>query len=215
MWKTIILCLSLTFFSANSSAQESDYSALNKKSWWIEGQFAINFFDEDVARLSDNFISDGSIDDYFEGNFNPKLNYAVFDRFFIGMQAGLGYQDFERPEKSNFQAWNYAVGVQAQYYYPVVSTLYAYTELGIKFNHFSIEQGGLLAETQENFYKSYLDIGLSYVFETDWKVSLLLKDVVSYHSATPNFDRRRGWNLNNVFKDFIRFPHFSIAYRLN
>jgi|AntDeeMinimDraft_5_1070356.scaffolds.fasta_scaffold00228_4 hypothetical protein len=216
MLKSLLLLLAASFLSITfAKAQKSDKLDLEKHSLWLEGQVGLNFFNNETARFSDNFTQNSSINDYFTGRFSPKINYAICNQLFVGAHLGLGYDSFEQENDGRFEAWNYTIGLQTQYYYTILGSFYAYAEAGINFNYYSIEQGGSSQKNNQNLYKTYVDIGVSYIFDYNWKVSLMLKDVVSFHSARPNFDRRSGWNVNNVFKDFINFPHFSIAYKLN
>ncbi|MDT0294583.1 hypothetical protein ACFQ3R_12480 [Mesonia ostreae] len=206
----------LVLFSGyNISAQNQ---SLEKGEVWVEAKAGLSFYNRELARINNNNIDYQEINNSLRLEFIPQVNYAIANRLFIGGQLGIGYDSFEVKEiDKNNTSLNYKIGAQLQYYFlKITPQFYLKSEIGVNYNHYRVNPAIETLDTQtSNYLKTYLDAGFNFLLDEDWMVSIFFKDIVTYHSNTPNFENRKDVESSVIFQDFIRFAHFSISYRIN
>lgn len=214
---TLILAI---LFNTLSFAQ--NYEALDnpfeKKSMYLEAAFGLSFHNQTLARINNQVPFDYSLDNSLKFSLTPKFHYAVADNLFALGQVGFGYQEFRVEENhSKTKATNYIAGAGIKYYFwKIHPKLYLNAEAGLQYQYFHSKQQKMMDETiNQSLMKSYLDIGVSFFIKEDILISLVFKDIVTYHSRLPNFDNKEDLKINNVFKEFFRYPHFSVTVRLD
>jgi len=206
----------LVFFSTYNIIAQTQ--ALEKGELWVETKAGLSFYNREIARINNNDIDYQEINNSLRLEFIPQINYAIANKLFIGGQLGMSYDSFEVKEiEKNNTSLNYKIGAQLQYYFlRITPQFYLKSELGTNYNHYRVNPAIENLDTQtSNYLKTYLDAGVSFLSKEDWMVSIFFKDIVTYHSNTPNFENRKDVESSVIFKDFIRFPHFSVSYRIN
>lgn len=206
----------LVFFSTYNIIAQTQ--ALEKGELWVETKAGLSFYNREIARINNNDIDYQEINNSLRLEFIPQINYAIANKLFIGGQLGMSYDSFEVKEiEKNNTSLNYKIGAQLQYYFlRITPQFYLKSELGANYNHYRVNPAIENLDTQtSNYLKTYLDAGVSFLSKEDWMVSIFFKDIVTYHSNTPNFENRKDVESSVIFKDFIRFPHFSVSYRIN
>ncbi|MDR6300108.1 hypothetical protein [Mesonia maritima] len=209
--KNISLFILLIFSTLCYSQQNQ---ALSKKSLWIEAKAGLSFYNRELARINNENINYQKVNNSLRLEIIPQLNYAIADRVFIGGQIGIGYDSFEEKTlNKNNTSYNYKIGAQLQYYFlKITPQFYLRSELGANFNHLNMN---FSVNRSNNYLKTYLDAGFSFLPKENWMVSIFFKDIFTYHSSSPNFENRNDFESSVIFQDFIRFPHFSVSYQLN
>lgn len=213
--RTLLLIISLII---SSLALPQQNQSLEKGEIWAEAKVGLSFYNREIARINNENIIYQEINNSLRLEFIPQVNYAVANRLFLGGQIGIGYDSFEVKEiDKNNTSLNYKIGAQLQYYFlKITPQFYLKSEIGINYNHYRINPALENLDTQtSNYLKSYLDAGISFLPKEDWMISIFFKDIVTYHSNTPNFENREDLESSVIFQDFIRFPHFSVSYRIN
>lgn len=209
----VFLFLTGLHFSLMASAQE----ILQKGSLILSGEVGISFYNSDLRYSDSSVMANYNLNDALRFTLIPQLEYAFEDRLFVAGHLGFNFSNYKR-QNSGFrlQALNLKTGVSLKYYLlEITDFLFVYSELGLSLNFYSLKQGSLPLERFNNtLITSNFDLGLTLFAGPEWMISLVFKDLISYHSDTPNFEHLRGLNTGSPFKDFIRFPHFSIAYKL-
>ncbi|PZW41741.1 tRNA synthetase class II (D, K and N) [Mesonia algae] len=206
----------LVFFSTYNIIAQTQ--ALEKGELWVETKAGLSFYNREIARINNNDIDYQEINNSLRLEFIPQINYAIANKLFIGGQLGMSYDSFEVKEiDKNNTSLNYKIGAQLQYYFlKITPQFYLKSEIGANYNHYRVNPAIENLDTQtSNYLKTYLDAGVSFLSKEDWMVSIFFKDIVTYHSNTPNFENRKDVESSVIFKDFIRFPHFSVSYRIN
>ncbi|WP_121666840.1 hypothetical protein [Mesonia aquimarina] len=207
-----ITVFSIQFFYAQQN------QSLSNGSLWLEAKAGLSFYNRELARINGENINYQEVNNSFRLEFIPQLNYAIANRLFLGAHLGFGYDSFELKELDEKSTHvNYKIGTQLQYYFlKITPEFYLRSELGINYNHYRSNSPIETPETQNsNYLKTYLDAGFSFLPEENWMISIFFKDIITYHSNTPNFDNREDFESSVLFQDFIRFPHFSVSYQLN
>lgn len=207
-----LLCLSC--FAAFSQAQE----ILQKGNVLVGGDFGISFYNRDIARLNSQDIPGGvSMTDALRVHLHPKIYYGVAQQLFVQGYLGLDYSHYKRQTDGlRLVSTNWSIGSGLKYYFlEIAEPVFLSAEVGVAYNIFQINH---VFSPQENRHQglisSYLDIALEMDLGQGWMFAVILKDLVEYQSDVPNFKHREGWKTNNVFRHFIRYPHFGVYYRL-
>ena len=216
MQKSFLLFF-ITVFSIQFLYAQQNQS-LSNGSLWLEAKAGLSFYNRELARINGENINYQEVNNSFRLEVIPQINYAIANRLFLGGQIGIGYDSFELKELDEKSTRvNYKIGTQLQYYFlKITPEFYLRSELGINYNHYRSNSPIESPETQTNNYlKTYLDAGFSFLPEENWMISIFFKDIITYHSNTPNFDNRENFESSVLFQDFIRFPHFSVSYHLN
>lgn len=189
---------------------------LTKHSIFLEGEAGISFYNKDLRYLNGP-VYGYDMNDALRFTLIPKVNYAIDDNVFISGHLGFNLSNYKRQTDGfRLQAFNLKTGGSIKaYFLELTDFLYLYTELGLSLNFYSLKQWTQPFEKNTNtIVSSNLDVGLTVFTGPEWMISVIFKDVLSYHSGTPNFEHKKGFNSGSPIKDFIRFPHFSFAYKL-
>lgn len=192
--------------------------ALSKEALWVEAKAGLSFYNRELARVNNENINYQEVNNSLRLQLIPQLHYAIANRLFIGGQVGIGFDSYEiKAIDENSTSINYKIGAQVQYYFlKITPQFYLRSEAGVNYNHYRINSALENRDTEtSNYVKTYLDAGFSFLPEEDWMISIFFKDIVTYHSNTPNFENREDFESGVIFQDFIRFPHFSVSYKLN
>lgn len=219
MLNNYILILAILFTTFSFAQNQEDFdNPFEKQSMYLETTLGLSFHNQTLARINNQVPFDYSLGNSLKFNLTPKFHYAIVDNLFAIGQIGFGYQEFRVEENhSKTKATNYITGAGIKYYFwKIHPKLYLNAETGLQFQYYHSKEPNYLDKTiNQSLMKSYLDIGISLFVKENLLFSLVFKDIISYHSRLPNFDGQEGWEINNVFKNLIRYPHFSLAFRLD
>ncbi|MEX0996278.1 MAG: hypothetical protein WDZ45_04455 [Flavobacteriaceae bacterium] len=186
--------------------------------WILEFKTGFTFQADELARINEQPPLDQNIGNGIKLQFKPAIHYSLFHNLWIGGHLGFGitnYSDKDRSIKSSSE--NYKMGVQLRYnFFKIIPEIYLHSEIGSNYNYLNLRENNPEQFTLSNSYiKSYLDLGVNFVFSENWAVAIVFKDVLYNYSSRPNFENRKGFGNSNIFKDYIEFPFFSVSYRMN
>jgi|SRR5690625_2183282 len=190
---------------------------LEKGSVFIGGEAGLSFYNRELAYYSNQLPQGFSMDDALRASITPKIHYGIFKDLFVIGQLGFDYSNYKRQNDSRrYTFTNYRVGAGLKYYFfEITKPVFLSAETGINYNYLQMNQRFLPLEKKSNMLVSaYLDIGIDLDLGEGWIFTIILKDLIEYQSDTPNFKHRAGWKVNNVFKQLIRYPHFSFLYKI-
>lgn len=219
MLNNYILTLTILYTTFGFAQNQKDLNyPFEKQSMYLETTLGWSFHNQTLARINNQVPFDYSLNNSLKFSLMPNFQYAIADNLFAIGQVGFGYQEFRIEENnSKTKATNYIAGAGVKYYFwKIHPKLYLNAETGVQFQSYHSKEPNYLDKTiNQSLMKSYLDIGISLFVKENLLFSLVFKDIISYHSRLPNFDGQEDWNINNVFKNLFRYPHFSVAFRLN
>ncbi|QJP33185.1 hypothetical protein F0365_01540 [Nonlabens sp. Ci31] len=212
--KNFIAILLVVFTAIVVNAQDRDTANFN-----LETVVGLNFSNEALTILNQEqlFTVDLQPEDYLRFQVIPKINFLPYgNKFAIGAHLGFGYESFKIRERNNQRVTSklFKLGGQLQYEILNFHGFRPYLELGSNYNIY--EASAVFADTDEtiNYFKSYVDIGIRLEVNSSIDVSLLLKDFLTYHSNSTNFERAEDFNVRHSLQDFLEFTHFSITFNL-
>ncbi len=202
----------LSLFSIKSFSQE----IFKKGSFFVGGDFGLSFYNKDLAYINQQTFSNYELDNALRFSLLPKINYGVLENTFITGHLGLDYSNYKRQTDGlSLVGTNYKIGGGLKYYFiQIIESIYLSSELGMSYNYYRIKQRNLPQEKQnQNYISAYFDVNIDLDLGERWLFSITFKDLIVYNSQTPNPKHEKGMKFNNIFKDFIRYPHFSVFYK--
>jgi len=200
----------ISLFSLKSFSQE----LFEKGSFFVGGDFGLSFYNKDLAyqQTPANYNMDNAL----RFSLLPKINYGIQKNVFLTGHLGLDYSNYKRQTDGlSLVGTNYKIGGGLKYYFlQIIEPVYLSSELGLSYNYYQIKQRNLPQEKQnQNYLSAYFDVNIDVDLGEGWIFSIVFKDLIAYNSKTPNPKHEKGIKINNIFKDFIRYPHFSIFYK--
>jgi hypothetical protein len=209
----LLILIPLLQFSQSEALESHPMS-----NWILEFKTGFTFQADKLARINEQPPLDQDIGNGIKLQFTPAIHYSLIDNLWVGGHLGFGftnYSDNNRGIKSATE--NYKIGVQLRYnFLKIIPEIYLHSEIGSNYNYLSLRESSPEQFTLSNSYiKSYLDLGVNFVFSENWAVAIVFKDILYNYSSGPNFENREGIGNSNIFKDFIDFPYFSIIYQFH
>lgn len=214
-YKLNILCLLCGLYANYGVAQQSPFA---KGQLYLGVDLGLSFYNEELAHLNGQLPPNYQMNDAIRFTLAPKIDYAIANRLMLSAQIGFDFQNYKYQQTGQrFATNNYRFGVGVKYYVlKITEGFYFSTAVDVAYNYFHIQQGYQPYEnTDQALWSVALNFGIDIMVSENILFSVLFTDLVDYHTAFPNFDYRKGWQLNPVFKNFLHYPHFSVMYRLN
>jgi len=214
-YKLTILCLLCGLCANVALAQQKPFA---KGTLYVGTDLGLSFYNEELAHRNGQVPVNYQLNDAIRFSFAPKIGYALADRLLLNAQIGVDFQNYKYQQTGQrFATTNYRIGLGTTYYLLKITTgLYASVVADVAYNYFHIQQSYRPFEnTDQALLSASLGFGFTMQVSDAIFFSILFTNLVDYHSGYPNFDYRKGWQLNPVFENFLHYPHFSVMYRLD
>jgi hypothetical protein len=208
----------LILFPLLQFSQTESFESHPKSKWILELKTAFTFQADELARINEQPPLDQNIGNGIKLQFTPAIHYSLIDNLWVGGHLGFGFTSFSDKNRGlSSSSENYKMGIQLRYnFLKIIPEIYLHSEIGSNYNYLSLRENNQQRFDESNSYlKSYLDLGINFVFSENWTVAIVFKDVLYNYSSAPNFENRKGFGNSNIFKDYIDFPSFSVIFRLH